>query len=422
MFGISTQYFPDAEGIRTPIAKSIRRISSLPDLKIPQIVPPLLSLKGESLKSQFPFRLQLEENKKEEFLKKKSSVMWDCVDYLNGCFVFRARDLYNDISFPDIKSTIVDNIKRIKQEIYPAVEASPSKLFKIGLFSINLKMTKKDFLVSQFPFFLKQNPEHLSLHPRLRKLGRSHFIAKYANLYDLSENFQHLGYKLEKRNRSVFLFLPTQETILKRWKQEWPRFDILKMKGSATPITFIESYLTHDSILSEDKEYVHDHLIHLVSSLAAFFLYGLNNRIIYQKERARLAKAVAINYRLILLEEKRTPLEPLLIKMKLALSALVDVILSRAHFDHDNDYLLNKHFTFIWIDPLWAPYWSPLFKNEKAPIYENLMLYWQELRRRTPHHKNFSPLPQPLEKKLLPPKNRFEKKVNSSLFKIEENL
>jgi hypothetical protein len=411
--------FRDRESLKFTPFKNLRRSTSLPDLNKFFRETPLRSLDGTSLKEKFSRTLQIRESLKEDRLKKKSGVFWECVDFVDGCYVFLSKPEYDDARGLIEEAKAKQNAGQKNNELYPAVEMTPLKLIKTGFF-LPINETKEQFIENQYKFILDEESDFLNKKPEEKKTIRTNYILDLAQLFDLAKSFQFLGYKIDVRKKGSTLFLPTKETIMERWKKEWPIFEILKMKGIAEPAPFIEAYLTHDVILSDEGEFVHDHLIHLIPTLGSFFKYGLQGSDIYKKERARLSKGILLHYSKIFSIEKMIQNEKkeetlyFLEKFKYALSALVDILLSRSEFEHKNDYILKTHFQAIWEENYWINYWNRLFKNEKKIDYKAIIHFCKQVSR-----EEIS-LPTPLEKDRIKQPNRFMKKMNSKLVQIEK--
>ena len=68
---------------------------------------------------------------------------------------------------------------------------------------------------------------------------------------------------------------------LREASPELPPLNIASSKGIADDITFIEKYFTHEAILSDGGEFVHDHFAHVMSVLILMYSSGktmtLNN-------------------------------------------------------------------------------------------------------------------------------------------------
>ncbi len=188
--------------------------------------------------SRVQAKKQIEENP-------KSCAFWECVRYEpntdgEGIFYwFKARQEYNDSNTAK-RDLVEKRIEEKRLEIWPAVELSAKDV-------INLLDPK-----SRFPSVIHN---HLEI-------------------------FSELGFKIEQKGNEVYLRLPDREALLSRWaklRKKHPKLPELKVQSSqgvAGHLEFVNAYFRCDVLLSSGKEFIHDHLIHVLPTLG-FILSSL---------------------------------------------------------------------------------------------------------------------------------------------------
>ncbi|HEY5259566.1 MAG TPA: hypothetical protein VIJ46_02880, partial [Rhabdochlamydiaceae bacterium] len=102
----------------------------------------------------------------------------------------------------------------------------------------------------------------------------SHVTPFVENKLKHADTFRRLGYGCECRADGVYLTLPDRATLLDRWDQlrkEYPNLpplDLISVDGDVDAQTFLSFFFKHDVLLANGKEFVHDHLVHVMSALA----------------------------------------------------------------------------------------------------------------------------------------------------------
>lgn len=108
------------------------------------------------------------------------------------------------------------------------------------------------------------------------------------------------------KGQTDVLTLPDREALLGNWRVEMEKdptlqdFDILDSAGVATDLAFIEAYMTHRALLSDGKEFIHDHLNHVgifIQSLLLFRKLGKN----IDQEKAGWLRILLDPYRVLML-------------------------------------------------------------------------------------------------------------------------
>ncbi len=199
---LTTDVLPNR--LKRSVSTPLKRSNSLPDLK-----------KLKPIES------------KEEAIQRVSGELWECFDRTlgpHGGFIYHFR-MKPEFTMGSGKSKdeVEAAINRKMDAIFPAVEANLSRLDEI---------------------FFDNNGGY---HPLL----------------------QNLGYSCDKK--TGILLLPDHEALKKGWtklQQTYPQLldlDIVSSEGVADDFSYINSYLTNDVLLSTGREFVHDHLFHVIS-------------------------------------------------------------------------------------------------------------------------------------------------------------
>jgi len=125
--------------------------------------------------------------------------------------------------------------------------------------------------------FKSDSKNYPSTHALLYKLLPAdediRLIERLWGLRELREILSELGYSMEMSDPSseYIIDLPDSETLNTRWEKlrekhlNFPSLDVKSLEGIADDETFIQKFLWwHDVLLSSGKEYVHDHIQHVV--------------------------------------------------------------------------------------------------------------------------------------------------------------
>lgn len=328
-------------------------------------------------------------NEKDE-LAKKSGTFWEAVSRTpekNGgyLYTFKLRDDLNNVTKESdlIQETMIEYSNH---KIFPAIEYT-------GLFA-----------VSEIPDHLERGAELLnkiteplienldpSLSPEKREQAikqiKRDLIPKVKPIIKIRNALSHLGYKCTtEKDGSVQLTLPDREAFLVRWEKlreenpDLPSIDLAAADGIASDMDFIEAYFTHDVLLSSNKEFLHDHMYHVIPLVYRIIESNSNRIPSYKKERFKVVKLIAEEYSKIQiikneLKERRLgiPENDLLIlekhidKFESALGALTDVFAAINKYENSNDMRsthIEKHFYQIWNDPQWEIYFKNKFADE----------------------------------------------------------
>jgi len=187
-----------------------------------------------------------------------------------------------------------------------------------------------------------------------------------------------LGYECKRTNEGVFLYIPDLEALEIRWnkmreaRSDLPELDILPFSGIADDLTFINAYLTHHAMLSVDKEFIHDHMAHIIPMLHLMLHSGLNGNPTYTEYRARsrekisrllqqiqIAKIVMEGKKQFLSKNKMKQIETHIPHLEASLAAFIDVYSSRTEYVDIRD----EEMVEIWGWSNFVNYFEKRFRN-----------------------------------------------------------
>ncbi len=129
------------------------------------------------------------------------------------------------------------------------------------------------------------------------------------------EILNELGYSYKTNENGIFLNLPDRETLMSRWetlrekRPELPKLDIVSSEGIATDTDYLLAYFTHDALLSDGAEFVHDHDGHILEIITYILTSvagpGKNpQKLNYQKDKAQMLKIMASFYKKMVMVER----------------------------------------------------------------------------------------------------------------------
>lgn len=300
-----TEFLSFLENERIPLTKlQIRELEKVfHKQKGPEELKKVIDL---AKKLEVIFGKRLEERM--EDLKSKSGQLWQCIDRVRNetggfSYVFRSRDEFDNVT-PNLEAkekTIQAKLKY--DEMFPAVEFPAAFSLFLDPSKEPVEMTKK--IAEERLNFYGKNTQPETIAKEQEKLQ---------TYFKVSKELNELGYVFSQERDGVpgsYLTLPDRETLMVRWaalrerKPELPPFDIHSSEGIAGHVPFVEAFFTHDVLLSTGPEFIHDQIVHVVSTL--HFILGTtssdldvfikNRELSFSKERFRLVQLVTSEYR-----------------------------------------------------------------------------------------------------------------------------
>ncbi len=311
---------------------------------------------------------------KQEDIEKKCGQMWKCVDRIvdtetrEYSYLFEIEDPYN---FLLTKEAQRNREKKIP-EIYPALEPE----------NFNLLYLDPEYSIDDFiQLIYKINLENKLISSDLKELEeiRNTTERRQGGYYENGNKLNKLGFESGINKDGIFqLKLPSRDNLLVRWSNlqkeipTLPNISILESGDIAEDEEFINAFLKYDMILSDGKEFLHDHTVHLIPTLIEL----IRNPKIYQETRNRIATQVEQVLQDIEKVERiiqsggavPVHVKEHLLKVKEAVSAAVDIWTARPKpwesFAPDDDYIKNFVNFNAWDGELGQQYWKNKYPKE----------------------------------------------------------
>jgi len=298
---------------------------------------------------------------KEKEIAEKSGEIWDCFDSIDSVqgkyYLFRHKDEFNFV-LPTNRQN--DKLNQNLIETFPAIERP-------------------------LHYLLYLNPNyHRDIKNYFEKKGEvdsqeAHNVPDFDSPLT-KELFGTIGKTLNRLGYEVFvnesgdwiLKLPDRDTLLANWeslRKEKPALPSLKIKdspGIASDKEFIDDFFNYDVILSNGKEFLHDHILHLLPTLIAKLSDERRKGYIEAKEQFKNEiKKVRDKITKI---ERNNPSEKkkkTLVKIEAWLSAAIDNWTASRNPKADfNSSYLDMQLLDVWSDPVWQNYWKKRFSDE----------------------------------------------------------
>jgi len=302
---------------------------------------------------------------KEEEMKRKSGEVWKCVDIdKDGNYLFRIEDQYNFLLTPHFH----ENYLRKQAEIFPAVEPPLSELLSLS----------RNFH-ADFEEYLHLNPDkEVSLELSFARLGELGLIPATAPTLS-----PILGYEIVVREGEWLLKLPSMDNLSATWKDlqkaipDLPDLWIYESSGIAGDREFIEVFLQgYHALLSSDKEFVHDQLVHLYHAAISILEEKIHK---HSKNYSELKNNFQIQVRdflnkidYIKANIHNTSLSIKDVeKIEGALSAAVDVW-SGGDNQENKDFLFHFMTEEAWESREWQDYWKQKYPGDEGLDFEKL--------------------------------------------------
>jgi hypothetical protein len=145
-------------------------------------------------------------------------------------------------------------------QTFPLKESSFNEMNAIGWNCVGREMAPQGGCLYEFRF--NEEKRRVLYHfsePPIEPLPEDEFS------FESFSRLSFLGYK--KTDKTIYL--PDKEALLNAWSQLFPERElkILDSNGPLSHIDFVKGYINHDVILSNQKEFVHDQIFHVVPTL-----------------------------------------------------------------------------------------------------------------------------------------------------------
>lgn len=305
----------------------------------------------------------------EEKTAPKNGEIWDCIDceldtYGGNIYTFQIKPEYDILRYLDQNLAFIE--KNLK--IYPATEKSSLQL---ASYFLDTKRYE-DFIENFF-----QNGQ-------IEKAQQ--YMALYEPIIKIRKELKSLKFGFEMDESGTYLMLPDEKSLTARWNLLRDRYPDLKpihiknSKGIASDTAFIESYFTHDALLSSGKEFIHDHTVHLIPTIA-FMLTRESGELVYPKDKFKLVKLVIQNYRKLEIAKKLCDTD--FTQMLTTIGAFVDGLSSnpkswkrREFFEMTKNIIQNNLTDFTSSFNPWILYWNRRFGKEHVLTQEKMKEIW----------------------------------------------
>lgn len=205
---------------------------------------------------------------REEKINAKHGALWECIDCVPNEFggeiyTFKLKDIYNPYS-PKYSSEAEG------PELFPAIE--PELTF------------------CNYIFGSKEEANKI-----LETVGKE-YIEKFGDIRLYSDDLKFLGYNFKTNEDGAVLMLPDREALLSNWKnlrkvRDLPKLSVLSSEGIADDLSFVKAYIYHDALLSTGKEFVHDHTIHILSTITKI----LTEKSLYADKQSKMVAEISKN-------------------------------------------------------------------------------------------------------------------------------
>ncbi len=307
----------------------------------------------------------------EEKTAPKNGEIWDCINceldtYGGNVYTFQIKPEYDILRYPEQNLAFIEKTL----QIYPAVE------------KCSLQLASYFLDTKEYDDFI----ENFVQRSQIKKAKQ--YKALYEPIIKIRRQLRSLKIIFEVDEFGTYLMLPDEKSLTARWnllKDKYPDIKpihIKSSKGIASDKAFIESYFTHDALLSSGKEFIHDHTVHLIPTLA-FMLTRERCELIYSKDKFKLVQLVIQNYRKLEIAIKLCESEKDFTQLQTALGAFVDELSSnpkswkmREIFELTRNQIQDRLTDFT--SPLnpWILYWNRRFGKEHVLNTEQMKEMW----------------------------------------------
>ncbi len=335
----------------------------------------------------------------------KTAGLWECLSRKKGpdpegyVYLFKLFDKYNDITGNDEgKPRRLRDAQEQMDKLFPAIQNLGHQILFLDpqYQQKYIDGSLRDAMQSMYPDVLPGMEKYGVLSAELWKTEVRPFVER--NLKH-AVVFRSLGYSVECREDGVYLKLPDRETLLARWNKlravyrRLGPLDIVSLDGPADAKTFI-SLCSHGAVpLDSGKEFVHDHLVHVMATLILLLESGIciyrGKSMTYEMQQTQKLAYIKKFYR-----ERLSPLKKELEESKkrgdadylkkhiqykilqTVLSAVVDTLTSIDGYESVLNFIqipIENACREILKDPLWGDYLRSRFtEDDLKAVYEGL--------------------------------------------------
>lgn len=256
-------------------------------------------------------------------IAQRTSALWDCIGRKRNpsgegfIYEFRLKKEYDYVTHASVDEAIRKASEKRYEAIFPAVEPVASESLLIAL---NHDCPRTDeFLEAHidnvYERFTPANTFAIYLYPR-SSIAQS-VREQVGKIKILAESFHRLGYEAKYKDDGVHLHLPDREALVANWEvfrasppaniapRQLSRLDVVTSEGIADDMEYVESYFSHDVLLSSGAEFIHDHFAHVVPALRMMLGNESGAAPVFKQERLKAIKMVAAEYRKMVIAEEQ---------------------------------------------------------------------------------------------------------------------
>lgn len=280
--------------------------------------------------------------------------MWNCIGkekspYGGHIYEFVAREEYNDFTQQQDMRSIMERTFKKKKEIFPAIEPSSGELWVLCKNKEALDIYLSTFPDRRIGLLRSSGKIDESEERSIEKFHRDDSnVEGVREGMDIAWNqnqkrrdaLEELGYQvILDKNQHLHLKLPDLQALRNGWKHfreihqeiQFPDLDIVESEGIADDLAYADAYRDHDALLSTGKEFVHDHISHIMSRLTLMIKEGAEN---YDEEKKHINNLIANIRSMIDEAEKKEEMDGIIHKEKEKLNFIVGM-LTDAYFSID---------------------------------------------------------------------------------------
>ncbi len=327
-----------------------------------------------------------------------SGELWKCIDKRrspNGGYLYHfiPREEYDNFT-PRLELESYNRRAGQKTlQIFPAIELTSDQLWPLCNEETVLEIPLDDAVPNSVALMREKlgNLEDDELERELKKAIRDEWESQRKQRQILTE----IGYRVDiDGRRCLHLYLPDLEALHNGWKNvqrihpemNLPDLNVVSSAGIADDRSFINAYRTHDALLSTGKEFVHDHLAHIITRIDRM-MQGKEG---YNKEKASIV-SIAIDMLLNTIDKAMTIEDPTgIIHKEEAKIYCIIGIYTDFFFSYSIDITKTGALAAIeptLTNPSRAPKaWDPYLKKRFGPetTFETIANLWKEVRRLVP--------------------------------------
>ncbi|HEY5259412.1 MAG TPA: hypothetical protein VIJ46_02110, partial [Rhabdochlamydiaceae bacterium] len=259
-------------------------------------------------------------------IAQRSGEFWECLSREKGAlggfiYKFRLQGDFDDVTPNENRAARTKAAEQKSKKMFPAIELTGSQMLA-----------------------LDPNVPESELRPGTLKI-REHL-----------QILMQLGYRAERKEDGVYLYLPDREALLTNWETlrathpDLPELTILSSEGIAGDIDYVKAYFTHDGILSTGKEFLHDHQAHILSVIVLILSSGKPSDVLgqnptYRMEKSRMVLLLGKAYRRVMIarelcktnflkvpDEELALLKKHLPKIEATLGSFADILSSKDRY------------------------------------------------------------------------------------------